>query len=136
MNQWIQHVKAYQAKHPNLTYKECLKKAKKTYKSQKGRGPSSAIAEGVSKALDVSSGEVIGVLKKLSPVGVPLLGDAVDKAQEDLKRYIKAQKNRELIAEKTRQRGLKIAQKIAKTPKSAEDFTRDVKYYKGFYYGR
>ena len=35
MNPWLQHVKAYQAKHPNKSYKECLKLAKATYKKKR-----------------------------------------------------------------------------------------------------
>ena len=37
-NQWIKHVKAYHAKHPKLSYKEALTRARPSYKSQKGRG--------------------------------------------------------------------------------------------------
>jgi hypothetical protein len=32
MNSWLEHVKKYRQKHPNLSYKECLQKAKTTYK--------------------------------------------------------------------------------------------------------
>ena len=35
-NPWLAHVKAYRAKHPNKSYKECLKEAKKTYKKGSG----------------------------------------------------------------------------------------------------
>lgn len=38
MNPWLEHVKQYRAAHPNLSYKECLKAAKSSYKSQKGEG--------------------------------------------------------------------------------------------------
>ena len=34
-NPWLSHVKKYHKKHPKLTYKECLQKAKRTYKSKK-----------------------------------------------------------------------------------------------------
>lgn len=35
-NPWLAHVKAYRSKHPNKSYKECLKEAKKTYKKGSG----------------------------------------------------------------------------------------------------
>lgn len=31
MNPWLAHVKAFRAKHPNLSYKQVLVEAKKTY---------------------------------------------------------------------------------------------------------
>lgn len=31
-NDWINHVKQFRAEHPEITYKECLKAAKETYK--------------------------------------------------------------------------------------------------------
>ena len=31
-NKWIQHIKKTKKKHPKLSFKEVLKKAKKTYK--------------------------------------------------------------------------------------------------------
>ena len=31
-NQWIEHVKAYQNKHPDVSWKECMVKAKSSYK--------------------------------------------------------------------------------------------------------
>ena len=30
-NAWLAHVKAYREKHPEVSYKDCLKEAKKTY---------------------------------------------------------------------------------------------------------
>jgi hypothetical protein len=30
-NAWLAHVKAYREKHPEVSYKECLQEAKKTY---------------------------------------------------------------------------------------------------------
>jgi hypothetical protein len=40
MNAWITHCKKYHRKHPDFTWKEVLKKAKKSYKPavQKGKG--------------------------------------------------------------------------------------------------
>lgn len=35
-NPWLAHVKAYRSKHPNKSYKDCLKEAKKTYKKGSG----------------------------------------------------------------------------------------------------
>ncbi len=35
---WISHVKAYQAKHPNLSYGEAMKAAKSSYKRKSGKG--------------------------------------------------------------------------------------------------
>ena len=35
-NPWIEHVKRFRAKNPNLEYKECLKRAKKSYKATGG----------------------------------------------------------------------------------------------------
>ena len=38
-NPWLSHLKAYHAKHPELTYKEAMQKAKMTYKKhQSGKG--------------------------------------------------------------------------------------------------
>lgn len=34
-NKWLEHVKQFRKKHPNKSYKECLKMAKKTYKKSK-----------------------------------------------------------------------------------------------------
>lgn len=33
MNPWLEHVKNFQKANPNLSYKECLSKAKQTYKT-------------------------------------------------------------------------------------------------------
>ena len=35
-NPWMEHVKRFRAKNPNLEYKECLKRAKKSYKATGG----------------------------------------------------------------------------------------------------
>ena len=34
MNQWLQHLLAYRKKHPKLSLKECMQKAKLTYKKK------------------------------------------------------------------------------------------------------
>lgn len=65
-NAWINHVKAYHAKHPNLSYKEAMSESKKTYKKtnnkQKGNGPYAAEAEAAAQVVgtlgDVSKGAI------------------------------------------------------------------------------
>lgn len=34
LKSWNAHVKAFRAKHPNLSFKECLRQAAKTYKKK------------------------------------------------------------------------------------------------------
>jgi hypothetical protein len=36
-NSWLEHVKKYWKSHPALSYGECLKKAKSTYKKKGGK---------------------------------------------------------------------------------------------------
>lgn len=36
MNNWLEHVRRYQQAHPQLSYSECLKASKNSYKSGKG----------------------------------------------------------------------------------------------------
>jgi hypothetical protein len=52
-NAWINHLKAYQAKHPNKSYKQCMKDAKPSYKGGKQSGGNPAIIAAVSKGADV-----------------------------------------------------------------------------------
>jgi len=55
-NPWLLHVKKYWNSHPNLTYGECLKKAKKTYKKKKHGGNPLAIVGAVTEGVNAVSG--------------------------------------------------------------------------------
>ena len=33
-NDWVKHLTAYSKAHPNMSFKDCMKKAKATYKSK------------------------------------------------------------------------------------------------------
>jgi hypothetical protein len=56
MNPWLQHVKAYRATHPSVSYRDALKQAKSTYtKTKKGKGIFGSV-------LDVGLGVALGPL--------------------------------------------------------------------------
>lgn len=66
-NPWLDHVKEFRKTHPNLSYKEVLKEAAKTYTKvpkQKGKGLGEDILRDIkeaklgSKAVDYISGKV------------------------------------------------------------------------------
>ena len=92
-NVWLEHVKKYQAKHPNLTYGECLKKAKKTYKkkAKKHGGNPLAIAGVVTEGVNAVTGLTNA------------LGDQIDKGRKttrDLDREVgkvEIEKDRNLL---------------------------------------
>ena len=43
-SEWIKHVQLYREKHPEKSYKQCLKDAKESYNKQEGKGNSSSIS--------------------------------------------------------------------------------------------
>ena len=51
-NPWIQHVQAYRAKHPRLSYKEAIMKAKSTYKKQGSKTAKRKVSKKKSKRED------------------------------------------------------------------------------------
>lgn len=66
MNPWLVHVANYRKAHPNMSYSECLKMAKPSYKkkSMKGRGFGEDVMADIksaklgSKAADYLSGKI------------------------------------------------------------------------------
>jgi hypothetical protein len=53
MNPWLSHVKKFREKHPNMSYKEALQGARKSYKPMKG----GSVKRGINP-------EIIGKIKK------------------------------------------------------------------------
>jgi len=66
MNPWLVHVAAYRKAHPNMSYSDCLKAAKSSYKKKSMRGKGffedvlndAKEAKIGSKAIDYLSGKV------------------------------------------------------------------------------
>ena len=52
MNAWLLHVEEFRKKHPNMSYKEVLQRAKSTYKPRKGCGFLGDLASTVKNALN------------------------------------------------------------------------------------
>lgn len=67
MNPWLQHVAEFRRKHPDKSYKECLRLASKTYKKQKKGGNLTG---------DLIRGSVAGIREGMA--AVPLGNDVMD----------------------------------------------------------
>ena len=63
VNTWLIHLKKVQQDNPNLTYRECMKKGKLSYKKQAGKGILSSAWNGIKK---------IGKVVAIGSIGIPL----------------------------------------------------------------
>jgi len=86
-NPWIEHVKKYQKKHPNLDWGQCLKQAKKSYKKRK-HGGNPLLVAGVTEAV------------KAIPGTVNAIGDQIDKGRKTQHEFNKD--NGALMAERSK----------------------------------
>jgi hypothetical protein len=72
MNNWKQHLSRYQHSHPNLTLKECMQGASKTYKKKKHGGNPAAI---------------IGAVAQAVPGTITGISDAIDQGRRTTKEF-------------------------------------------------
>ena len=124
MTMWNEHVNSYRAKHPDMSYKQCLQNAAKTYKSGKKKS-------GVSGGKRLTDTEL-----RLKFAGLPNTASGLKQLMNTLTgAYLKAKKGKglKLAGEGTHGGALKLAGEGAiikgNNPKMLEDAARIVVKY-------
>ena len=94
MNSWHEHLMKYKQKHPNLSLKECMKEASKTYKKKGGRRK-----KGGNPLATAAVGEAV----KAIPGTINAIGDQIDQGRKTQHQFNKengalsVEKNKNLL---------------------------------------